>query len=83
MRFPFLLIVVLIASQLPGQDSAKGTVEGTVVDELTGKPVRRANVELSGQRADKPPRVRPLSDEGRWQFPVCRSGIGQIHAEGR
>jgi hypothetical protein len=51
MRIPLLLASLLIAAQSQGQDVPKGVVEGTVLNEVTGEPVRRASVVLSGQAA--------------------------------
>ena len=48
MRFIVLLLAALvILGLLRGQDAPKGVIEGTVVDEVSGEPVRRAAVVLT------------------------------------
>ena len=71
-----ILILSLLMAPLRAQEPAKGVVEGTVVDEVTGEPVRRAWVQLTGQREGKmldPVWVQPQAD-GRFLFQGLESG---------
>lgn len=70
MRLSFVLACLLIASQLPGQDAPKGAVEGTVVDEVTGEPVSRANVMLSGVRSGKTPENTSVQTQADGRFRI-------------
>ena len=76
MRSLVLLAGVLIASQLSGQDVPKGVIEGTVVDEVTGEPVRRAGVMLNGQRTSNAGEslVVQTQADGRFHFEGLEPG---------
>ncbi len=74
--YVLLLASLLGAGALPAQDPPKGVIEGIVVDEVTGEPVRRVSVALHGQRADKQPestQVRTQAD-GRFRFEGLEAG---------
>ncbi len=68
MQLPLLLAGLFIAAQLQGQDVPKGVVEGTVVNEVTGEPVRRASVMLTGQVAGRTQETAIAQTQADGQF---------------
>ncbi len=60
-RAVFLRLGLLIAVALAAQDLLKDVIAGTVVNEVTGQPIRRASVVLSGSEEGR--RVTPAAAE--------------------
>ncbi len=76
-------VLLLICCAAPAQEPQKGSIEGIVVDEVTGEPVRRAGVVLSSQRATKPmePVVVTTQADGRFRFDGLEPGGYFVRAE--
>ena len=83
MRFIVLLLAALvIVGLLRGQDAPKGVIEGTVVDEVTGEPVRRAAVVLTFYALGRQPEslLATSGADGRFQFDELEAGTGMLAA---
>ncbi|MBL0161757.1 MAG: carboxypeptidase regulatory-like domain-containing protein [Bryobacterales bacterium] len=81
MRWGIVLLLALAAAV--AQDVPKGVIAGTLLDEVTGEPVRRAGVVLSSQRATKPmqPIVVLTEADGRFRFERLEPGGYFVRAE--
>jgi len=82
MRFEVLLAALVVGGLVHGQDAPKGVIAGTVLNEVTGEPVRRAAVVLTFYALGRQPEslLATSGADGRFQFDELEAGTGMLAA---
>ena len=87
--WPRLFVAILLAApalaqQPPATEEATGSIEGTVLDAVTGEPIRRAEVNLGGaavQGGAQTNLIAGTDASGHFAFRALRAGAYWLFAE--
>ncbi|HXU07776.1 MAG TPA: carboxypeptidase-like regulatory domain-containing protein, partial [Blastocatellia bacterium] len=71
-----LLVAAFCSAQIDSPEEQKFTITGTVVNALSGEPIKRALVEVYAQQ----PRAIMTDADGRFQFETVQRGSYSVQA---